>query len=243
MLSFHFFDQLPSTNSWCLANTSRPKPFIVSTLKQTNGRGRRDNQWSSQLGDILLSYCYLSPLPICQISVLLGYYLVKQFRQFSPLIWLKWPNDILLIDNQDTTKIAGILIETLTQSNTYDIIIGIGVNSSEQNAKPFPLNTFCQGYNNSILWLGKQLHQFSQSLENLNISSRQLNEIHFLHQKNIYFDTDQTLSDDFLNINPNKSQRYQALVSSINSNGRLSINAHQSTISLPNAYRIEPHHD
>ena len=97
---------------------------------QSNGRGRRGNQWVSPLGSgVCLSVAWHfhdAPNALGLLSLYMG---VATARTLSALglddIGLKWPNDIVINDK----KLGGILLELRGEaSGPVDVIIGIGVN-------------------------------------------------------------------------------------------------------------------
>ncbi len=103
---------------------------LLLSFMQTRARGRKDNKWISQLGNLFLSINYkfdinsniflinyLSGIVICDV--------VKSFLEDSNKVILKWPNDILI----NNKKVAGILIETESEGNKFkSIYIGAGIN-------------------------------------------------------------------------------------------------------------------
>ena len=104
------------------------KNVCIIADEQTEGIGRRGNQWISPKGNIYLSFLLNYTLPIEEhflftavaansISSFLQYYINENIN-------IKWPNDI----NINESKIAGIMTEIIEENNTKYIIIGAGVN-------------------------------------------------------------------------------------------------------------------
>jgi BirA family biotin operon repressor/biotin-[acetyl-CoA-carboxylase] ligase len=107
------------------------KSFIVSSKKQSAGRGRLDRSWVSLEGNIHASFVlheefvqnvyslpFVAPLAVlesitCDIS-----------RDVKSKIKFKWPNDMLIYDGENAAKFCGILIERHREF----FIIGIGIN-------------------------------------------------------------------------------------------------------------------
>lgn len=114
---------------------------LITTDRQTAGRGQRDRQWhSGPLCDITCSYILRPTFLGADRQFLLGAavalalhgavteLLAHRTRQIS----IKWPNDILIGKH----KVAGILIENSLRGNSLDTaIIGIGLNV---NSREFP---------------------------------------------------------------------------------------------------------
>ena len=99
--------------------------IIVTAKVQTQGRGRLDRNWVSLVGNMMFSIIIpkawvknFNTLPACVCLAI--------FREISPNIDVKfkWPNDLLIIENDIPKKFCGILIETHGEF----FIIGIGIN-------------------------------------------------------------------------------------------------------------------
>lgn len=108
----------------------------ITAQTQTQGRGRRGNEWISPKGNL---YCSLALSNIINIedcvafSYIAGISLKDAIEHFKSIyqpsieldLSLKWPNDILL----NGKKLSGILLEIIKLSNeSYGVVIGIGVN-------------------------------------------------------------------------------------------------------------------
>jgi BirA family transcriptional regulator, biotin operon repressor / biotin---[acetyl-CoA-carboxylase] ligase len=97
---------------------------------QSNGRGRRGNQWVSPLASgVCVSVAWhfdIAPSALGLLSLYMG---VATARTLCALgitdVGLKWPNDVVIKDK----KLGGILLELRGEaSGPVDVIIGIGVN-------------------------------------------------------------------------------------------------------------------
>ena len=124
---------------------------LLMAYTQTDGRGRKNNKWISNLGNLFLSiklntfympdaflYNYLTGIII--------YDTINSFLVEKKNIFIKWPNDLLI----DKKKIAGILIDTYSKgSKISESYIGIGI-----NIKVAPINfeypTTCLSYESSL---------------------------------------------------------------------------------------------
>jgi BirA family biotin operon repressor/biotin-[acetyl-CoA-carboxylase] ligase len=109
-------DTVKSTNNW-LSTFFLDFRDEVLAIEQTEGKGRRGNIWTSDLGGLYFSF--VSPnnrlLPfIAGISV------VESLVDIKDKIRLKWPNDIIV----NRKKLGGILCE----SSDNHTIVGIGLN-------------------------------------------------------------------------------------------------------------------
>jgi len=129
-----WYERLPSTNSFLKERLEiergLPSGTVVAAREQTQGRGRREREWLSSIGEnltfsILLRGRY-EPirLPSASMAASVAVAEVLEAEGLSPA--LKWPNDVLV----DGKKIAGILSEGIPGG----VIIGIGLNVNMQSA-------------------------------------------------------------------------------------------------------------
>lgn len=117
-------DTVSSTNDEVKMIATKETPIVISAIKQTNGRGRRGNNWQSQEGNLYFSYSQtISVNELSRYVCIIGLVLAKTIKEQSQNInvQIKWPNDIY-INNQ---KVSGILIENIKDDLW---VIGIGVN-------------------------------------------------------------------------------------------------------------------
>ena len=107
-------------------NEIQPSDIILAET-QTNGRGRRDNQWYSNPGESITCSMILEDndsLLIKKLPLISGISIIKGIKQLTNIECdLKWPNDIIY----NAKKLGGILIE---KKGNY-FIIGIGLNVNE----------------------------------------------------------------------------------------------------------------
>lgn len=109
--------------AWRLAFADCLGPWdSVLCITQWAGRGQLQRSWSSPPGNIYAAlYCpKLEAFPQTCLPVLLGFCLVKAFREQGCCLSLKWPNDLIL----NRKKVAGILLEQKREIT----LAGIGVN-------------------------------------------------------------------------------------------------------------------
>lgn len=133
-LKTNYFKTIDSTNTQAkksaFSQEELENEFVLYvTDTQTEGRGRFDRTWTSpQIGASLLStWSFLieqTPSPHVTAKVGLSLYnALKNTWQSLPLS-LKAPNDIYIGEK----KVAGILVETVTQGADHRLVIGIGLN-------------------------------------------------------------------------------------------------------------------
>lgn len=118
---------------------------LYITEQQTNGRGRHDRIWeSSNPGSSLLSsWSFQSATtPTPYITSIIGLGLFHAARATWPFLnWnLKAPNDLYIGEK----KIAGLLVETVTQGNQHRIIVGLGFNVFANPKIPIATNLFSE---------------------------------------------------------------------------------------------------
>lgn len=132
------FESLPSTNTELARLASEGAPEGVSVLadEQTAGRGRLQRAWSSPRGAGLYFSMLLRPTvpqncwPLITFMAALA--VGDALREACALETdIKWPNDIL----SGERKICGILAEAIDNSAGRAVILGIGINLT-QNAFP-----------------------------------------------------------------------------------------------------------
>ncbi|MCX7977423.1 MAG: biotin--[acetyl-CoA-carboxylase] ligase family protein [Bdellovibrionaceae bacterium] len=102
--------------------------FLVLADHQSRGRGRGQNRWESSPGAALLSSWVfsISAPPRPTFSPRLGLALYRSASSTWPTLdfALKAPNDLLL----GTRKVAGLLVEVVSQGDEHRLIVGLGLN-------------------------------------------------------------------------------------------------------------------
>lgn len=113
----HIVDNVKSTNNWLSDFLSISDSVLA--IKQSEGKGRRGNTWSSDSGGLYFSFTssYKRLLPF-----IVGISVVESLVNIKDDIKLKWPNDIIL----NGKKLGGILCENYGDYT----VIGIGLNIS-----------------------------------------------------------------------------------------------------------------
>jgi len=127
------FDTLGSTNAEALsrARAGEHGPLWITAARQTAGRGRRGNAWTSEPGNLYASLLLTDAAPaahlpeLCFVVALAVRDAVCTAAPAHALeLKLKWPNDLLLAG----AKLAGILIEAESVGGKTATVAGIGVN-------------------------------------------------------------------------------------------------------------------
>jgi BirA family transcriptional regulator, biotin operon repressor / biotin---[acetyl-CoA-carboxylase] ligase len=135
------FESLPSTNTELarLASEGAAEGLAIMADEQTSGRGRLQRAWSSPKGAGLYFSILLRPAirpnywPLITLMAALA--VGDALREACELSTdIKWPNDLL----SGERKICGILAEAIETPAGRAVIVGIGINLT-QNAFPAEL--------------------------------------------------------------------------------------------------------
>ncbi|MEC8100132.1 MAG: biotin--[acetyl-CoA-carboxylase] ligase, partial [Pseudomonadota bacterium] len=126
------------------------KEVVVLAQRQTQGRGRRNNTWISDKGNLFLSIRLKQRIKknhhlLTYMFSIVLYDAVKKYIPKPIKQFIKWPNDIYV----NKKKISGILIEFLSFGNNInDIIVGIGVNINNNPKNLNKSSTYLKKYSN-----------------------------------------------------------------------------------------------
>jgi len=129
------FDSLPSTNTELarLASEGADEGLSIVADEQTAGRGRLQRAWSSPKGAGLYFSILLRPAiaqdhwPLITFAAALA--VADALHETTDLQTdIKWPNDLL----SGERKICGILAEAIDTPAGRAVIVGIGVNLTQQ---------------------------------------------------------------------------------------------------------------
>lgn len=148
------FEELDSTNSYALDLLSKSKPSegtVISTFRQTAGRGQIGSTWESEPDKNISLSIVLYPtflLPRDQFALNLAISLAARdliAKYTEKVVKIKWSNDIYV----GNRKICGILIQNILTTNAIQAsVLGIGINVNQTffsekvpNATSFKLET------------------------------------------------------------------------------------------------------
>ena len=135
-VNIEVLDVVNSTNSYLLKESAKniPHASCIAANIQTHGKGRRGRHWQSALGESL-TFSYLwrfnfGPASLSGLSLTIGIALIRSLKTIGINDALvKWPNDILIFNDNSYKKLAGILIELQGDSGGQSAaIIGVGIN-------------------------------------------------------------------------------------------------------------------
>lgn len=126
------FDTLPSTNKYLKENYQNYNEYtVVSTYKQTEGKGRENKKWLAENNKNITFSILLKPtidttkLPL--ITLIAGASVRNVISKYHSSE-IKWPNDIIV----NNKKISGILVESIISNKIEALIVGIGINSNQE---------------------------------------------------------------------------------------------------------------
>lgn len=132
-LASAYFPETTSTNDLAkdeaMSLTEQEPLKLYVTDHQTKGRGRNSNSWTSTVpgAQLLSSWSIrLKRAPAPTLSPLVGLCLHKAASATWPFLnfSLKAPNDLYI----DDKKVAGVLLESITQGQNHRLILGLGLN-------------------------------------------------------------------------------------------------------------------
>ena len=126
------YKKVKSTNDVAMKLIKRNilEPTLITTEKQTNGRGRIGKKWISLKGNLFITLFFefdQKKINFKQFAVLNAFLLKKVISKIiSKKIKIKWPNDLLF----NRLKFCGILQEVIKFDNFDYLIVGIGLNTN-----------------------------------------------------------------------------------------------------------------
>lgn len=126
------FEELDSTNLEArrLVQAGVAGNFVIWAERQTHGKGRQGRTWISLPDNLYVSIILDSSAfsdrqaEICFVTGLAVYDAVQAASLHKLDMALKWPNDLMI----GSSKVSGILLESIKIDNRHHLIIGIGIN-------------------------------------------------------------------------------------------------------------------
>ncbi len=130
--SIVIFDEIDSTNTYCLKNFDRMNDYTVLIARaQLSGKGRFGREWISEKDRDITMSILLKPnseVNVLKYIIASSLAVLRTLRSFDVSdLFIKWPNDIYY----GGRKLCGILTETsieMTSKVVEAIVIGIGLN-------------------------------------------------------------------------------------------------------------------
>ncbi|MBF0281958.1 MAG: biotin--[acetyl-CoA-carboxylase] ligase [Zetaproteobacteria bacterium] len=175
------FNCIDSTNSEWARQLQHDNPIfnregaLIVAQSQQHGRGRLGRSWYNHHNSTLTMSILLTPPEttphICNIPLIVAVAIQQAFPELSPLLAIKWPNDILYHQR----KLAGILVErSQTADYPHAIIVGIGIN----------IHHPAHGYPDEISATAIALNEISTTPIDISIAACRIIESleHYYHQ-------------------------------------------------------------
>ncbi len=121
------------------------QPCLLVAEHQSHGRGRQGRSWQSASGASLTFSIslLLQPADWSGLSLAVGVAVAEALAgpPGTPMIGVKWPNDLWLMDEPGAgRKLGGILIETVASGAQRLAVIGVGL-----NVLPLPIEGLSAG--------------------------------------------------------------------------------------------------
>ncbi len=168
MPKIYAYDIVKSTNDLAREKASKLKNGdIIWALSQTNGRGKGERSWHSPKGGLWFSIVFkpqrLSKDPnvytkMASIAV------VKVLKKFKiKEVGVKWPNDIY----HGKEKLGGILTEIMSQGKEHVVIVGVGLNVSNELPADVPNATSLFKITGEEISVPQLLKKISSEMERL----------------------------------------------------------------------------
>ena len=144
MLKYIHLEQIDSTNAYLQREQSKCdiRNWVVSTDKQTAGKGMGSNSWESEVGknltfSLALDMSFLPAERQFLLSEAVPLGIIEVLDKVLPAkkLSIKWPNDIFY----ENHKLAGILINSTIKANMMDVsVVGIGLNVNQMCFQDWP---------------------------------------------------------------------------------------------------------
>ena len=123
---YQFFQSLSSSNTKAQTlSLIKNQTLLILANHQTEPYGRNSKKWVPS--DFMATWTWNQKIPIYNVTApRIGLLFYNAFYSVWPSSYwaLKAPNDIYYKNN----KVSGILLETLTKEQGYQIILGVGIN-------------------------------------------------------------------------------------------------------------------
>lgn len=140
-------EEVESTNEvlFRASESDYPIPSALMARRQTDGRGRADRTWASEVGGMYLSVL-LKPKVVEGLALLGSYTVVRLIQErFGIESQVRWPNDVTI----EGKKVAGILPQVKFVGQELErAVLGVGLNVAQ------PVKSFPEEIQNDVITLG-----------------------------------------------------------------------------------------
>jgi BirA family biotin operon repressor/biotin-[acetyl-CoA-carboxylase] ligase len=129
-----------STNKYLNASANKkPHASVVIANIQTKGKGRRGRSWQASVGESLVMSILWKfdkgASGLSGLSLVVGVAIQRLMKKIGiNNSFLKWPNDLLILEGDNYFKLAGVLIELQGDlESRCSAVIGVGLNYDLSN--------------------------------------------------------------------------------------------------------------
>ncbi len=194
-MDIKIIEEIDSSNNYLKDNyTNLSDKTLIKVNKQTNGRGRFNRVWESEIGDFMVSLLFKNNN--YNHSLIAPLSIINTLAYFNINAYIKWPNDIYI----DNNKLSGILIESIFQKgNKVCDIIGIGINFRKKDN----YLAYLDKYNIDIerfLSIFVKNYEFMLEISNLNLLNLYKEKSIVLDKKVMFQNEEYFINDINLNV-------------------------------------------
>ncbi len=227
-------DEVDSTNEFIKKMEKKEGLFVLANF-QTKGKGRQNRSWvAPKNSSIFISIC-LKPNQNGNTSWIPLLASLALFRTIEPLtrknIKIKWPNDLVLIQNEEQLKFSGILVESIEGG----LIVGVGINYN-QTLEELPiknatsLKSILHGEFNKEEIIASFVAEFAALWTEENLSSKWPTQNSIREYKSNCVTIGQNLTAQLVN-----SQKIEAVAVDVLDSGELQVKTDSQTLNLSSA--------
>ena len=150
-IGFFYKKKVTSTMDYAKKiDTNNHKMIVIIADEQTKGRGRINNNWESDKGNIFLTIKFIPQKKIkfyYQLGIFISLAIKKTINHHQiKNVQFKWPNDIYI----NNAKVGGILVENYSKKLIDYCLIGMGINfKSSPNINKYK-TTYLKKFNNQL---------------------------------------------------------------------------------------------
>lgn len=144
---------------------------VVSSLHQTGGRGRRSRTWQSEENSSYVWTFIVSRENNSDTQSVMGILtcIVQTLNKFGVNAKLKWPNDLIVSDENSYKKLGGTLSEIIDDDF---LLVGVGINLKsnffDDEIKDFAIALDQLGWNEELSFLDEVIER-TLSVESKNV--------------------------------------------------------------------------
>jgi BirA family transcriptional regulator, biotin operon repressor / biotin---[acetyl-CoA-carboxylase] ligase len=133
------FAEIDSTNTYLKGRAHEAEGLVAFADFQSAGRGRLDRTWESKpRSSLLCSVLFRPRLDPCELQLVVALVALSARSAIERLsglrAGLKWPNDLIVGEN----KLAGLLAEVVASGDELAVVVGIGVNLTDEGPPDVP---------------------------------------------------------------------------------------------------------